>query len=138
MLKTKTYSEMSKLSTYEERLEYLFIGDKIANETFGPARWLNQRLYTCIEWRRIRDRIIIRDNGCDLGIDGCDLGSKNIIVHHINPITKEDILQKRPIVFDEDNLICVSLQTHNFIHYGIKTEELPIDRSPNDTCPWKK
>lgn len=138
MMSMKTYSEMSKLQTFEERLEYLYIGDKVGGETFGNARWLNQKLYTCPEWRRVRDRVILRDSGCDLGIEGCDLRSTNIIVHHIMPITEEDIIERRPCLFDKENLISMSLRSHNYIHYGCKMKELPIERKPNDTCPWRR
>lgn len=134
----KTYSELSKLDTFEERLEYLYIGDKVGNETFGNARWINQRLYTSPEWRRKRNEIILRDNGCDLGVEGCGLDVKNIIVHHINPITEEDIVNRNSCVFDSENLISTSRLTHNRVHYGTIVEELPFERSPNDTCPWKK
>lgn len=135
----KSFSELSKLKTYEDRFDYLFLGDKIGNETFGKSRWINQRLYTSYEWRRKRNEIITRDNGCDLGIEGCELTSKNIIVHHINPITEDDIINRRSCVFDNDNLISTARLTHNRIHYGGITEEtLPLERSANDTCPWKR
>lgn len=135
----KTYSELMKLETFEERLDYLHIGDKIGNETFGSSRWINQKLYTSSEWRRKRNEIIMRDNGCDLGIEGCKLGKRDITVHHINPITEDDIVNRRSCVFDNENLISSSLATHNSIHYsGRPKQMLPIDRTPNDTCPWKK
>lgn len=135
---TRSYSELIKLPDYNSRLEYLYIGDSIGNETFGNNRWLNQRLYTSPEWRKTRDGIIIRDNGCDLGIEGCELANKFIIVHHINPITEDDLIYMRPIVFDPENLISVSRKSHNFIHYGINFLDKPlVERSPNDTCPWK-
>ena len=137
-MKMKSYSELIKFDTYEERLNYLYIGDKIGNQTFGNARWINQRFYKSLEWKRVRDFIIMRDGGCDLGIDGCGLSNRNIIVHHINPITEEDIINRNSKLYDPENLISLSLQSHNFIHYGCKLEELPIERSPNDTCPWKK
>lgn len=134
----KSYRELSRLETFEERIEYLYIGDKIGRETFGQSRYINQKLYTSKEWKRVRDSVISRDNGCDLGIDGCGLNAKNIIIHHITPITEKDILDRNPCLFDLDNLISVSLQSHNYIHYGSKIESLPMDRRMNDTCPWRK
>lgn len=133
----KTYRELSRIESFEERLEYLYIGDKIGYETFGDSRWINQRLYKSSEWARVRDRVIARDGGCDLGIDGCGLSSSNIIVHHINPITKDDILNRSKCLFDEDNLISSSRTSHNYIHYGARTNSLPMERSKNDTCPWR-
>lgn len=135
--KRKSYSELALLDSYEDRLEYLYIGDMVGYETFGQARWLNQRLYKSQEWRRVRDRVIARDEGNDLGVDGCGLHSRHIIVHHINPITEDDILNRNPCLFDEDNLISTSPLSHNHIHYGNKVESLPMDRRINDTCPWK-
>lgn len=137
MMMNKSYSELIKLETFEERADYLFIGDMVGNETFGNSRWLNQKLYKSSEWRRVRDEVIIRDNGCDLAIDGCGLTSRNIIVHHINPITEDDILNRHPILFDLDNLISTSHDTHNFIHYGTKIKEEYKERTPDDTCPWR-
>lgn len=136
--KIKSYSELIKLDNYSDRLEYLYIGDKVGNTTFGSNRWLNQRFYTSKEWLRTRDEIIIRDNGCDLGVDGCELNNGNIMVHHINPITEDDLIHMRPNVFDPENLISSSRKSHNFIHYGIKQEESYTERTPNDTCPWKR
>lgn len=134
----KTYSEMSQFETYEERLEYLYIGDMIGHETFGNARWINQRFYKSGEWLRVRDRVILRDLGCDLGIEGLDLRSRDVLIHHINPITADDILNRHPIIFSMDNLIAVSRQSHNYIHFGKHNpNRLSGERSPNDTCPWK-
>lgn len=135
----KTYSELIKLNTFEDRLDYLYIGDKLGTETFGSSRWINQKLYTSGEWRRKRNEIIMRDKGCDLGVDGCELGKRDITVHHINPITEDDIINRRSCVFDNENLISTSHGTHNRIHYSTKIKEaLPLERTPNDTCPWKK
>ena len=138
MTMRKTYRELSSFDTFEERMEYLYIGDKIGIETFGNMRRLNQLFYKSPEWRRKRSEIIARDNGCDLGVEGCDLTNRNILVHHLNPITEADIVNRNPCLFDSDNLISCSIQTHNFIHYGTSIPEAPIERSPNDTCPWKK
>lgn len=129
---------MLLLPDHASRLEYLYIGDQVAHETFGSARWLNQKLYTSREWLRKRDEIILRDNGCDLGVEGCELDGRNIMVHHINPITEEDLINMNPCVFDPENLISTSRKSHNYIHYGLKQELTPVDRSPNDTCPWRR
>lgn len=135
----RSYSELMKLETFEDRLDYLYLGDKIGVETFGSSRWINQKFYTSYEWRRKRAEIIARDNGCDLGVEGCELGLKNILVHHINPITEEDIVNRRSCVFDNENLISSSRRTHNHIHYGtVVVDDLPMERSPNDTTPWRR
>lgn len=135
----KTYSEMILLPTFLERFKYLQIGGMVGSETFGFDRYLNQSLYRTAEWKRFRNEIIVRDNGCDLGCDDRTIYGK-ILVHHINPLTVEDIVNRHSCVFDPDNAICVSLDTHNAIHYG--DEELlmlgPIERTKNDTCPWRR
>lgn len=134
----KSYSELMSFPTFMERYQYLRIGSKIGEATFGYDRYLNQILYTSREWRRFRDQIIVRDNGCDLGCPDRELRER-IIVHHINPITVEDVINRNPMVFDPENVICVSHNTHEAIHYG--DEDLlvknPIERKPNDTCPWR-
>ena len=135
----KTYSEMILLPTFLERFRYLQIGGKVGAETFGYDRYLNQTLYRTAEWKRFRNEIIVRDNGCDLGCDDREIYGK-ILVHHINPITADDIINRHSNVFNLDNVICVSLDTHNAIHYG--DEELlmlgPIERTKNDTCLWRR
>lgn len=133
----KSYAEMRTLETYEERLEYLYIGDKVGRPTFGADRQLNQLLYWSREWRSVRDQVIIRDQGCDLGVEGCELNRG--IVHHINPITKDDIVNRDPKVFDMNNLVYVSLSSHNYIHFGLAQNRQNgyQERRPNDTCPWK-
>lgn len=134
----RTYSELTTFDTFEERFEYLKLEGRVGRETFGYDRYLNQLLYKDKEWLRTRRDIIIRDNGCDLGIPGRQIHGK-VLVHHIDPITVEDILNRHPKVFDPDNLICTSLLTHNAIHYS--DESIlpldPVERRPNDTCPWK-
>lgn len=135
----KSYSDLMKIETYSDRFEYLRLNGVVANETFGHRRYLNQILYRSPEWRRFRRDMIVRDNGCDLGhIDFPIQG--HIILHHINPITVQDILDRAPMVFDPENVICVSDKTHNAIHYGDETllPQDPIVRTPNDTCPWRK
>lgn len=135
----RSYHELSKLKTFEERYAYLRLNGKVGEETFGFDRYLNQSLYKDPEWLEARDIVILRDNGCDLGMPDREIQGR-ILVHHLNPITKDQILRRDPIIFDPENLICTAKNTHDAIHYGdesilIKT---PIDRKPNDTCPWKK
>ena len=135
----KCYSELKTLKTFEERYEYLKISGAVGDETFGYERYLNQQFYKSKEWRSIRNNIIIRDNGCDLGIDGYEIYDK-IIIHHINPICIDDVLDfKKDILLDPENLICTSDDTHKAIHYGNNylLKKMPIIRTPNDTCPWK-
>ena len=134
----KTYSELITIPTYEERFEYLRCNSAVGKETFGFDRYLNQVLYNSMDWKRLRRQIIIRDNVCDLAFEGYTIYGK-IIIHHINPISLDDIMKERSIVFDPENLVCVSFNTHNAIHYG-DTSLLPmgpIERTPNDTCPWR-
>lgn len=134
----KTYSELSKLKTFEDRFQYLRLDGIVGEETFGFDRYLNQILYQSDEWKRCRRDIIIRDNGCDLGCEGFEVHGR-ILIHHINPITVDDIVNRNPKVFDPENLILTSHNTHQAIHYG--NEDLliraPLERSKNDTCPWK-
>ena len=135
----RTYSELSKLSTFEERYEYLRIGGSVGRETFGFDRYLNQVFYTSQRWRNVRDEVIIRDNACDLGIEGRDILGR-IIIHHLNPLTLEDIVNETEYLLDPEFLICTMLSTHNAIHYGDKSLLIldPIERSKNDTCPWRR
>lgn len=139
MNKIKTYSELIKLNTFEERFKYLEIGGHIGIESFGFNRYLNQNFYRSQEWQRLRDRIILRDNGQDLGVDGYPINGK-IMIHHINPITIEDVLDRNPDIFNPEYLICVSHQTHNAIHYGddsYTNRYSVVERKPNDTTPWR-
>lgn len=139
MMTLKSYSEMMKFETFDERIQYLYLGDKLGHETFGADRYINQIFYTSNEWRRCRNGIILRDDGCDLGVEGCDLRKGNILIHHINPITIEDIVMRSPKLFDPENLISLSLSSHNYIHYGTEMDHNPIvERFPHDTCPWKR
>lgn len=135
----KTYQELSKIPDFLARYYYLRIGGDVGDRTFGGKRRLNQHFYrTDPDWLRARRDVIIRDNGQDLGIPGRDIG-KYIIVHHINPVTDADILYRRPILFDPDNLICVSRKTHEAIHFGDESLLVaePVERKPGDTCPWR-
>ena len=135
----KSYSELCKLKTLVERYEYLRTYSKIGEETFGGHRYLNQKLYTSNPlWDSVRRKVIIRDGGFDLGLEDYIIQGK-IIVHHINPLTKEQLLNFDPCIFDLENLISCSHNTHNAIHYGDKSllPQDPIERKPNDTCPWR-
>ena len=134
----RTYSELITIPTFEERYNYLKLNGIVGKETFGYDRYLNQLLYRSSDWRSFRDRIIIRDNGCDLACEGFELQSR-IIIHHIDPITVEDILNKHPKVFDPENVVSTSHNTHLAIHYGDKNliSIGQINRYKNDTCPWK-
>lgn len=134
----KTYSEVVSIPDYLERFRYLQIGGKVGDSTFGYDRYLNQTLYRTAEWKRFRREIIIRDKGCDLAHDDYELFN-NILVHHINPISAKDIVRRDPKIFDPENVICVSHNTHNAIHYGDESLLMigPIERTKNDTCPWK-
>lgn len=136
----KTYSELIQLPTFEERLEYLKFNSAVGHETFGSSRYLNQAFYRSTEWKRFRRDVILRDNGCDLGIEDYTI-FEGIYIHHIEPITPQDIearnLEK---LLNMDNAICCSFNTHNLIHYGNTDAVIsaPIERAPNDTCPWKQ
>ena len=134
----KTYSELMKLKTFEERYEYLKLGGIVGKETFGFDRYLNQTFYKTDEWLSIRDHVIVRDNGCDLGIEGREIHSR-ILVHHMNPITKEDILSRSEYLLNPEYLICTIKSTHDAIHYGDESLliKIPVERRKNDTCPWK-
>lgn len=134
----RTYSELITIPTFEERFEYLQLKGLVGKDTFGYDRYLNQVLYRSPEWKRLRNQIIIRDGGCDLSCDGYDIYDK-VLIHHLNPVTVEDVLTRSRKVFDPDNLVCVSHNTHNAIHYGDVDLLVtgPIIRTKNDTCPWR-
>lgn len=134
----KTYTELQKLKTFLDRFEYLKLNGEVGKDTFGYDRYLNQALYNSKEWKDIRNKVIIRDEGKDLGFDGHCIYGK-CLIHHINPISKEDIVNRDPKVFDMDNLITVSMDTHNAIHYGNyeQINKEPISRTPGDTKLWK-
>ena len=130
---------MLRYETLLDRFEYLRLDGKVAEETFGYSRYLNQALYCSPEWKKFRREVIIRDNGCIFGLEGYDIKSR-LIVHHINPITLEQIEARDPMVFSMDNVVCVSSNVHQAIHYGdadLLPQE-PIERKPFDTCPWRK
>lgn len=135
----RTYTELSKLKTFEERYEYLKLGGKVGEETFGFDRYLNQKFYKDPEWLAVRDSVIVRDNGCDLGISDREIHGR-IIVHHINPITKDDVIHRTRKLLDPENLICTIKNTHDAIHYSddsLLMKDLVV-RTKNDTCPWKQ
>lgn len=138
MNRSKRYSDLLLLDSFDKRFEYLKLSGIVGEETFGSARYANQNFYTSSEWKSIRDSIILRDEGCDLGIPGRLIRGK-IIIHHINPISNDDLIHGDPYLLDPENLICTSFITHQAIHYGDKSLLFPdpIERCPNDTCPWK-
>lgn len=135
----RSYSELVKIERFEDRISYLSCYGRVGEETFGPHRYLNQMLYSLSDWERVRRKVILRDDGHDLAHPDY-LISGSIYVHHINPITKEDILQRRSCVFDLENLVSVSFKIHQMIHYGTNRVVSSIsytERKPNDTCPWR-
>lgn len=134
----RTYDEMSKLKTHRERFEYLRLDGIVGQETFGFDRYLNQQFYKDEEWLRVRNDVIIRDEGCDLGVEGYEINS-TILVHHMNPITAEDIINRVGHILDPQFLICTTKNTHKAIHYGDVNllDGTPIERTPNDTVPWR-
>lgn len=138
LMSIRTYSELITLPTFEERYKYLQLSGFVGEETFGFDRYLNQNFYRSQEWKRIRDFVIIRDNGCDLGIEDREIFGK-IIIHHMNPINIKDIRDVSDYLLNPEYLICTTHQTHNAIHYGDDNLLVkgPIERSPNDTCLWK-
>lgn len=135
----RTYSELIKLKTFEERYEYLRLDGIVGEETFGFDRYLNQLFYTTKEWRNLRHHIIVRDNGCDLGMPDRKILGTKILIHHMNPITKEDILNRSDFLLNPEYLICTIKNTHDAIHYGDKDllYQNFVERFKNDTCPWR-
>lgn len=139
MMSIKTYSELSKLKTFEERYRYLRLSGTVGEDTFGFDRFLNQAFYRSRDWKSIRDFVIVRDNGRDLGMEGYEIFGK-IYIHHMNPITQLDIQCRSEFLLNPEYLITTTHTTHNAIHYGDETllVQIPLERTPNDTCPWKK
>lgn len=135
----KTYKKLITLPTFEERVMYLKTNGHVGKDTFGYERWINQRFYQSAEWKQFRSRIILRDLGHDLAMPGDEYEIfGRIIIHHIVPLTKEDIDNLSPKMLDPNNVITTTLDTHNLIHYGLKVPtRQEIERKPNDTCPWK-
>lgn len=138
MTSIKTYSELITLPTFKERFEYLRLDGIVGKDTFGFDRYMNQIFYKSKEWQSLRNQIVIRDNGCDLGLEGYEIQGK-ILIHHMNPITPEDIINRSDYLLNPDFLISTMLSTHNAIHYGDESliAREPIERSKNDTCPWR-
>lgn len=134
---TRTYTELRKIQKFEDRYEYLRLGGVVGHDTFGFDRYVNQMLYTSRQWLKTRDSVIVRDDGCDLGARDYPIRG-SIIVHHMNPITLEDIEEGRAEIFDPEFLICTAPNTHLAIHFGNQSllPKNPVDRKPNDTCPW--
>lgn len=137
MLRTRSYSELAQFNTLEERYDYLRLGGVVSAETFGLDRWINQNFYVSREWKHIRDEVLVRDLGCDLGVPGFEINYRPVI-HHMNPMRPQDIVHGDPDILDPEYLITVTHQTHNAIHYGTK-EQLPrplVIRQPGDHLPW--
>lgn len=134
----RRYSELIQIPTFEERFEYLRLDGQVGADTFGSDRYLNQIFYKSPEWKKIRDEIIIRDQCCDLAMSGYAIHGP-VLIHHLNPITKEDILSRTDLLLNPEYLVCTIQSTHNAIHYGDANLLItnPIERKPNDTCPWK-
>lgn len=135
---TRTYSELITLPTFEERFEYLRLDGAVGESTFGFDRYLNQIFYRSPQWKRVRDEVIIRDNGCDLGVEGYEIYG-SILVHHMNPIRIQDIEEENAFLLNPEYLISTIHNTHNAIHYGDTNllPKAPIARTKNDTCPWR-
>lgn len=135
----RTYSELIELSSFEDRYNYLKLDGQVGEDTFGFDRYLNQAFYKSKEWKRLRDEIILRDNGCDLGVEGHEIYGR-VIIHHINPISVHDIQDATEYLLNPEYLISTTHVTHNAIHYGDERLLItgPIIRSKNDTCPWKR
>lgn len=136
----RTYSELIKLPTFKERFEYLKLDGRVGEDTFGFDRWLNQQFYNSKLWKDAKREVIIRDNGCDLGLEGYEMHGR-ILVHHMNLIDKSDIVRKSDILLNPEYLISTCKRTHDAIHYGnieLAMSNRLIERRPNDTCPWKR
>lgn len=136
-MKVRTYSEMRTYETFEERYEYLKLGGEVGSETFGFDRWMNQTFYRSREWRDARDFVIVRDNGCDLAVPGYEVGD-DALVHHLNPMTPEDLVRKQLWVLDPEYLVLTTKRTHNAIHYGDASQlrHPHVERRPGDTKLW--
>lgn len=137
----RTYSDLILLPTFEERFKYLKLSGSVGKETFGFDRWINQFFYQrSYDWKKVRDHVIIRDNGCDLGLEGYEVNNQRIIIHHMNPISMEDFERESKYLLDPEFLISTTHRTHNAIHYGDERllQTAPIERTMYDTCPWKK
>lgn len=136
----RTYSELITFTTFEERYRYLQLNGRVGRDTFGFDRYINQMFYKSDEWLSLRNEIIIRDNGCDLGILGREIEVGRILIHHMNPITVRDILERSEFLLNPEYLICTVKNTHDAIHYGDEDSLIlvPRERTRNDTCPWRR
>lgn len=139
MTMIRTYSELLSLKSFRERYEYLKLDGSVGVETFGFDRYINQKFYNSKEWRQLRNEIIVRDSGCDLGIEGYEIYGK-ITIHHMNPIELRDIVYRNEILMNPEYLISTTLDTHNAIHYGDESllADVEVERKKNDTCPWRR
>lgn len=137
MTRIRSYSELRRLETFEDRFDYLNLNGLVGETTFGSMRWLNQRFYISHQWRSIRDVVILRDNGCDLGVPGFDIHT-DLLIHHMNPVTREDLVHSEPWLLDPEYLITTTRRTHNAIHFGDRSllPRLDVDRKPGDTKLW--
>lgn len=136
----RTYDELIRLESFEERFAYLRLQGNVGRDTFGSDRYLNQLFYRSQEWKHIRNQVIARDNGCDLGVEGYEIHKgQRILIHHMNPLRVDDILDQTEYLMDPKYLITTTFRTHNAIHYSDESllPILPKERTPNDTCPWK-
>lgn len=139
-MKIRTYRELSRLETFEERLDYLMLAGRVGQDTFGFDRYFNQRFYRSMEWKHIRDEVIARDLGCDLGVEGYEINGQRVVIHHLNPITMDDLETHSDQLLNPEFLITTTYPTHNAIHFGVKNNLFPkqVERTPFDTCPWKQ
>lgn len=135
----RTYHHLKTINSFEDRYEYLKLNGRVGDQTFGQDRYINQIFYRSGRWKSARNDVIIRDNGCDLGVEGYEIAGQKIIIHHMNPITLDQIENEDPVIFDPEYLICVSFYTHEAIHFGDASllPKTPIERRPWDTCPWR-
>lgn len=140
MMSIKTYSELSQFATFKDRFNYLKLDGEVGKDTFGFDRIFNQMFYNSREWKDVRNHVIVRDNGCDLGVYGYEIAAQRVIIHHLNPITLEDIEKCTDVLLNPEYLITTTHSTHNAIHYsdvGLLMTG-PVIRTKNDTCPWKR
>ena len=138
-MKIRTYADLSEIVTFEERYEYLRLDGSVGESTFGYDRYINQAFYKTAMWKRARQLVVIRDNGCDLGIDGYEIHGK-VLIHHMNPISRDDLLSFNRDIIDTRFLICTSERTHQAIHYGDRSllPQIPVTRRPGDTILWRR
>lgn len=136
-MRDRSYTELSRLETFEERYDYLSLRGVVGERTFGGERWLNQDFYRSREWKQVRQIVIARDLGCDLGVEGHDIHDQ-VIIHHMNPMNRDQIAHGDRIILDPEFLITVTHDTHNAIHYGDRTKlrGVLVERRPGDTMSW--